>query len=507
MNETERKQIQVLLDSQKTQEERNILGQFSTPYPLALDIMQYLKDKIGDITPSFLEPAIGTGVFYSAFLATFGQQTQHKALGFEIDKHYYTPASNFWKDSNLVIRNADFLDQTPEKEYSLLVTNPPYSRHHHIDSQRKKALQKKVLEHTGITISGLAGLYCYFILLSSEWLTENALSCWLIPSEFMDVNFGQAVKDYLLNHVDLVQIHRFSPDDLQFSDAMITSAIVVFRNSAPSRNDIVFSFGGNITHPDSEKAVKRSELTKEMKWSPVFSSTVSDHSDLKIGDFFQVKRGVATGNNDFFIVDEKTIKEYQIPQAFLQPILPSPRYIIEDRINNIDGIPAIEQKLFLFSCELNESEIKQKYPLLWKYIQRGNEKGIPNSYICRRRTPWYSCEKRKPAPFVMPYMGRSENNRRMFRFILNDSKAMATNVYLLLYPKPQYESKMREKEVLLNIWRELNSIPKQSLIDSGRVYGGGLHKMEPKELMNAPASGIANILGKKGLFVQQTFSF
>ena len=495
------------MDAQKTQKERNILGQFSTPYPLALDIMNYLKGKVDKDSLAFLEPAIGTGVFYSAFLAVFGDKTPHKALGFEIDKHYFSPASMFWEDSDLEIRNADFLEQSPEKEFSLLVTNPPYTRHHHIDSEKKRFLQKKVLQYTGIKISGLAGLYCYFLLLSSQWLTDNALSCWLIPSEFMDVNFGQALKEYLLNNVDLMQIHRFSPEDLQFSDALITSSIVVFRNNAPTNHSIIFSFGGNISNPCNTKELNRSDLCKEKKWSPLFSSRTCNHSDLTIGDFFQVKRGVATGNNDFFIVDEKTIEEYQIPQAFLQPILPSPRYILEDKINSVDGVPAIEQKLFLFSCELSESDIRKMYPKLWKYIQQGNEKGIPNSYICRRRTPWYSCEKRKPAPFVMPYMGRSEKSRRMFRFILNESKAMATNVYLLLYPKPQYESKMKEKDVLLNVWRELNSISKESLVDAGRVYGGGLYKLEPKELMNAPATGIADILGKTDLFVQQTFPF
>ena len=88
MKETERKRIQDCLDAQKTQKERNILGQFSTPYPLALDIMNYLKGKVDKDSLAFLEPAIGTGVFYSAFLAVFGDKTPHKALGFEIDKHF-----------------------------------------------------------------------------------------------------------------------------------------------------------------------------------------------------------------------------------------------------------------------------------------------------------------------------------------------------------------------------------------------------------------------------------
>ena len=45
MNEREkyRKAMQDGLDAQKTQKDRNVLGQFSTPFPLALDMMKYMR--------------------------------------------------------------------------------------------------------------------------------------------------------------------------------------------------------------------------------------------------------------------------------------------------------------------------------------------------------------------------------------------------------------------------------------------------------------------------------
>ena len=64
-------------------------------------------------------------------------------------------------------------------------------------------------------ISGLAGLYCYFIALSHGWLKADGVASWLIPSEFMDVNYGKAVKNYLLNEVTLLQIHRFDPNNIK----------------------------------------------------------------------------------------------------------------------------------------------------------------------------------------------------------------------------------------------------------------------------------------------------
>jgi len=84
-------------------------------------------------------------------------------------------------------------------------------------------------------LSGLAGLYGRFIGLSHAWLAPDAISCWLVPSEFMDVNYGLAIKWYLLDRVTLLHIHRFDPGDLQFADALVSSAIVCFRNTAPAR--------------------------------------------------------------------------------------------------------------------------------------------------------------------------------------------------------------------------------------------------------------------------------
>lgn len=505
MLESDRKKLQDFLDAQKSQAERNSLGQFSTPYNLAVDIMKYAKNNL-DIRPiSFLEPAIGTGVFYSAFLDVFGSKIPHTALGFEIDSHYYNPAKDLWHNSQLEMRNADFLEQSPDKKYSLLVTNPPYCRHHHIESEKKKTLQGLVFQHTGIKISGLAGLYCYFLILSTRWLKEDALSCWLIPSEFMDVNFGNALKYYLLNNVDLILIHSFSPEQLQFDDALITSSIVVFRNRKPTQHSIIFSRDGSISEPVIKKSFSRSVLSRETKWSHLLHDDPSIELISKIGDFFQTKRGIATGNNDFFILNEKTINQYQIPQKFLTPILPGPRYLTKNRIDSVNGMPALEQKLFLFSCDLPEYEIKQSFPLLWMYIKSGSEKGVPNGYICSRRTPWYYCERSKPAPFIMPYMGRLETNHKLFRFILNDSNAIATNGYLLLYLKPEYESYLHDNNVLTKIWEALNAIPVELLVRSGRVYGGGLYKIEPKELMQAPAPGIAELLGPR--CVQQQFAF
>ncbi len=92
-------------------------------------------------------------------------------------------------------------------------------------------------------------------------------------------------------------------------------------------------------------------------------------------------------------------------------------------------------------------------------------------------------------------MGRNGKNTEAFRFILNHSQAVAANVYLLLYPKPHLQELLRRRPRLLReVWNALRRIPIDELVRAGRVYGGGLHKLEPKELAGAPADEVLKVL-------------
>lgn len=509
--ESERLRQQERLDSVKSQAERNRLGQFSTPPSLAVHMLECAKSFLQPrCKVRFLDPALGTGAFYSALLKVFTPARVAWAIGYEIDPHYGEEAARLWRPTGLITRIADFTQATPphseEGKADLIVCNPPYVRHHHLGADTKQRLRQQTLAASGTLMNGLAGLYCHFLCLSHPWLASKGLAGWLIPSEFMDVNYGNALKQYLLERVTLLRIHRFDPNEVQFGDALVSSAVVWLRNepAAPGHR-VDFTYGGSLSHPKAVSQVPADTLRQERKWSkfPLAKGKVAAApAGSTLSDLFTIKRGLVTGANGFFILSAEKARATGVPREFLTPILPSPRHLPRDRVHaDARGDPVLDQPLYLLSCDLPEEEVRKDFPALWRYLECGMTEGVHKGYICRHRTPWYAQERRPPTRFLCTYMGRRGKRGSPFRFILNDSRAIAANVYLLLYPRAALRKALaHDPELAERIWQALQRIPAEALTDEGRVYGGGLHKMEPKELAKAPADRLFAVL--KGTVAQ-----
>jgi adenine-specific DNA-methyltransferase len=504
MNEcTENKRllIQIELDALKSASARNKLGQFATPSQLARDVVAYGLTLLPESMPiRFLDPAVGTGSFYSA-LASTGRRVE-SAQGFEIDPHYGKPAQELWRETCLDIRLADFTLQMPpvddDRRATLLICNPPYVRHHHLDSESKARLRAAARASAKLSLSGLAGLYCYFMAQAHLWMSEGGIAGWLIPSEFMDVNYGRALKAYLLRDVTLLRVHRFDPNDVQFDDALVSSAVVWLKKQLPPvDHQVQFTYGGTLMQPSLSKRVPKEDLERTDKWTRYpKQGAAAAHTGYRLGDLFSIKRGLATGDNKFFILDEAEAGRLQLPERFLRPVLPSARYIQSDEIaGDNTGVPLLDKRLFLIDCDRPQEEIERDEPALWAYLQTGLER-VSSGYLCRSRRYWYMQERRPPAPLICTYIGRSDHARPPFRFLLNNSNATATNVYLMLYPKPILARQLaRDAGLLRRIWAGLNAISRETLLGNGRVYGGGMHKLEPKELSNVPVDELAVIAG------------
>lgn len=488
--EIRRLELQGQLDSERSALERNIEGQVATPPRLAEQIIEVALSLMGDREVRFLDPGLGSGAFFSALLRK--NVGIHSALGIERDPRFVRVARSLWRDQNLEVVHDDFTSLKPSMSSSLIVANPPYVRHHHLESSVKNRLKRRVREELGIEVSGLAGLYIYFLMISHSWMDREGVAAWLIPSEWMSVNYGTALRHYFTDHTTLLRVHVFDAADVQFGDALVSSSVVFFRRNAPSAEHEVHFTSGNLLSPSNTQRMPQHKLRWESKWSTVF---LGDHhtSTSTIADYFEIRRGIATGRNKFFIQPLSEFLRIGVPYHFLRPILPSSRNL-QGRIirRRPDGYPNLESPLALLNCVLPEKELREGYPAVWEYLNSEDAEIAKNSYLARHRELWYCQEDREPAPFLMTYMGRGRNGHSPFRVFGNRSDAIATNSYHLMYPREPLKQYIDRNPDLLGAMAEtLEGIAADWYQHHGREYGGGLHKLEPKELASLPGDRLS----------------
>ena len=490
--EAERFRRQKEVDASKSLPERNVNGQYSTPFELAhVMVGQALRDRhwqSGDGAVHVFEPACGSGVFLSALLA-IPHAPAFLFTGVERDPDYADICKSVFASKNVRIVEGDFFIVSETEAFQasadVLVANPPYVRHHHLAFEDKLRLQSRVLRELGIQISGLSGLYVYFILLADRLLRAGAVASWLIPGEFLYTNYGKALREYLLKRVTLLRLHTFASEDVQFDDALVSSCIVTYRKAPPPADAEFEVTEGRYGASGFGRKWRCAELSSFSKWVFKEQSETGKSQGVTVGDLFRVTRGIATGNNGFFVLDEEHVSMAGIERDALTPLLPGPRFLRDAVIDADDqGEPQIEKRRYLLSLDAQPEEVERRYPRAYQYLREGERAGVPSGGLCKMRKLWYQQEKREPPQYLVSYMGRANPvTGQSVRFFLNRSKGIATNGFICLYPRPFLVDLLsgrpdRETELLAC----LNAVPPGHVDAAGRQYGGGLKKIEPREL-------------------------
>ncbi len=450
---------------------RRMRGQFFTPAPIANLMAEWVCAK----KPArILDPTAGTGVLLRA-VKDYAPNAQITA--YEIDAMAAEMA--LAHTPGVDVRVADFL-QSGDETFDAVIANPPYVRHHDINGGA--AVMKDLSARTGVAFSGLSNIYVAFIVRCFEALKDGGRAGVLVPTEWANANFGEALKTYLRTRDALRGVIWFSHSGAIFEGNLSTACILLMEKSARAEKRVQgwFVDGANV---GSFAALERiaaprtftaDELYGARKWNGLFEHGASALQDgfVPLSDLAATMRGLATGANGFFHLSAEDAAHAGISAAHLSPCVGRASDVAGLMFTG-DDFAALEARgkrtrLVDLCGALSDAEAA--------YVKRGEDDGLPARYLLGARTPWYAQERRTPAPIWAAVFGRTS-----MRFILNAAGVHSLTTFHGIYPKDN------RAEFAKALCACLNSEAVQEMSRAERrVYGGGLSKFEPRDVLNIP---------------------
>lgn len=180
-----------------------------------------MSDWISARSPSvILDPAMGTGILTRAALH---RVPGAKIVAYEIDRG----VAEFSPDQQnpmVDIRISDFMLSGFAQEYDAALLNPPYIRHREMNSYDE--VRSILSARSGYLIPRSANLYIYFVMKCIIQVKPQGRVAALIPTEWMNANFAESFKRFLLENDLLKEIVMFSGCSNIFEDALTTASIL-----------------------------------------------------------------------------------------------------------------------------------------------------------------------------------------------------------------------------------------------------------------------------------------
>lgn len=466
---------------------RKKLGQFFTPYSVARFMSQWLTEIPAD-EPRILDPCAGLGVFERAICSTSPDFAVNARFSlWEKDTELAKSLSSICQRLPIEysVTNEDFLDEHAwSAEYDAIIANPPYFKHHFVEN--KKALRDVVSSKVGAPFTVQSNIYCWFLIKALALLKSGGRLAFIIPTEFLNANYGRDVKNHLLETGYLRYIISVCYKNKTFADAITTSCVLLaekgvqpagpirfYRANSHNQLDKLSRFLANAEHREYES----SELDVERKWRSYFPGTESIDKTasnlVPFSTFGRFSRGIATGANEFFAMRPSTADEHNLPLDCLIRCLCKARQASRKTFSSHDfeRLRQSDQPVYLFDGEAISNKAVDRY------IRSGEISGYQYRYLTKMRTPWYALEKRAPSKIWVCVFGREG-----IRFIWNESNCISLTCFHVFQPSSAGEA------YVPILFLYLNSFTGRTFLEvEKREYGGGLEKYEPNDINKALA--------------------
>lgn len=464
---------------------KRALGQFFTPFDIAVFMSEWiLKFRCSNIR--VLDPAAGLGVFARSLNYLNDSKMKDISItAYEIDNNLVKSLEEVLNKVGIEhkIINGDFLENSWSEKYQGIIANPPYYKHHYI--KNKEHLYQQMCIKAGFKFSIQTNIYCWFLVKCMNMLADNGRLAFIVPSEFLNANYGVGIKKYLIQSGINLHLLNISFENNVFNNAITTSIIILAQKSKQKSSVINFynvtdlSSLGNLSkflksHPKT--TINKTDLDISSKWRNYFIGNDSARkfcSAISFSTYGRFSRGIATGANKYFTLSQGEIAEFKLPNECVLPCISKASYAknIVFSQNDFCQLSKGNKKVYLFDGE------KVMCDSVKKYIKLGEKQGVDQKYLTKNRTPWYALEKRSPSKIWINVFGRKGT-----KFTWNNSNCVSLTCFHCFYPTKLGEKFLDILFVYLNtrVAKDLINIEK-------REYGNGLGKFEPNDINKSMA--------------------
>lgn len=452
-------------------EHRKRFAQFFTPEVIADFMARWVLD--GRKKMDVLEPAFGLGAFSRSL---FKQNPKVRVVGYEADATIYNYAAEnvAQAGSDVLLYNEDYLRASWEDKYDGIICNPPYLKFHDYDNA---SLVPLVNGQLGIRLNGFTNLYTLFLLKSISQLRDGGRMAYIVPSEFLNSDYGVEVKRALLRSGVLRHVVVVDFTQCAFDDALTTACILLCHKDG-SLSEVRFSHVSDVGQLQASladySAWAADQLKPETKWKQYYEGARSaDYRHLvPFSTFAKVSRGIATGANDYFTFRESKKELYGIPERCLMRCVCHSTdvhglFFTDDDFQRLSHS---DKAVYLFN---GRADVKDEH--VRGYISLGEETGADKRYLTASRKPWYAIENRKPSPIWV-----SVFNRKGLRFVRNIAGVSNLTTFHCVY-----DAGVVDIDVLFGYL--VTNVAKEIFMDNSRQYGNGLVKFEPNDLNKGKA--------------------
>jgi hypothetical protein len=446
--------------------ERRAAGAVYTPTPIVHSMMTWLTSQG---TPArIVDPGAGSGRFILAAGEAFPDA---QLVAVEMD-----PLAALMLRANLCARGWTDRATVLVKDYrevklprcagmTAYIGNPPYVRHHDI-AENWKAWYASNFAEFGIKASALAGLHLHFFLQTRLLAKAGDVGAFITSAEWMDVNYGSALRRLLLDELGGIALHVLEPTVEAFPGTATTAAITCFRVGETAEPVRVRDVGEleQLNGLTKGTDIPRERLQAAPRWSIIVRpSSPATAGDIELGELFRVHRGQVTGANGVWIAGEHA---ENLPERVKLPAVTKAKDLIQAGAHLHSA--EVLRRVVDLPAELDDFT-KDERRRISAFLSWAKLNGADQSYIAQHRKAWWSVGLKAPAPILCTYMAR-----RPPQFTLNACDARHINIAHGLYPR-----ELLAADVMARLVTWLN---KNINTGSGRTYAGGLTKFEPKEI-------------------------